>query len=84
MSAYQRDRAVSRVPPGVEMKVLRLSTGTGDGMLVFGKAEDWMERGYTQTREYLRATATATSEEADRDAAAFSGIEATAPVEALD
>ena len=56
MSAYQRDRAIARVPPGIEMNVLRLSTGTGDGMLVFGKAEDWMERGYTQTREYLRAT----------------------------
>jgi hypothetical protein len=56
MSAYQRDRAISRVPPGVQMNVLRLSTGTGDGMLVFGKAEDWMERGYTQTQEYLRAS----------------------------
>jgi predicted acylesterase/phospholipase RssA len=56
MSAYQRDRAISRVPPGIEMNVLRLSTGTGDGMLVFGKAEDWMERGYVQTREYLHAT----------------------------
>jgi len=56
MSAYQRDRAVSRVPPGVEMHVLRLSTGTGDGMLVFGKAEDWMERGYVQTQGYLRAS----------------------------
>jgi NTE family protein len=53
MSAYQRDRAIERVPPGVEMRVLRLSTGTGDGMLVFGKAEEWMERGYAQTREYL-------------------------------
>jgi NTE family protein len=56
MSAYQRDRAIARVPPGVAVHVLRLSTGTGDGMLVFGKAEDWMERGYTQTREYLRTT----------------------------
>jgi hypothetical protein len=56
MSAYQRDRAISRVPPGVEMNVLRLSTGSGDGMLVFGKAEDWMERGYAQTQEYLRAS----------------------------
>jgi predicted acylesterase/phospholipase RssA len=57
MSAYQRDRAISRVPPGAEMNVLRLSTGTSDGMLVFGKAEDWMERGYIQTREYLRSSA---------------------------
>jgi predicted acylesterase/phospholipase RssA len=54
MSAYQRDHALSRVPPGVEMRVLRLSTGTGEGMLVFGKAEEWMERGYVQTQEYLR------------------------------
>ncbi|HEX3270282.1 MAG TPA: patatin-like phospholipase family protein [Ktedonobacterales bacterium] len=84
MSAYQRDRAISRVPPGVQMNVLRLSTGTGDGMLVFGKAEDWMERGYTQTEEYLRATATATSEEAGRGAAVSSGIETLPPVEALD
>jgi predicted acylesterase/phospholipase RssA len=56
MSAYQRDRAIARVPPGAEMNVLRLSTGTGDGMLVFGKAEDWMERGYAQTQEYLRSS----------------------------
>jgi predicted acylesterase/phospholipase RssA len=56
MSAYQRDRAIARVPPGAEMRVLRLSTGTGDGMLVFGKAEDWIERGYIQTQEYLRAS----------------------------
>jgi predicted acylesterase/phospholipase RssA len=56
MSAYQRDRAVARVPPGVEMNVLRLSTGTSDGMLVFGKAEDWMDRGHVQTQEYLRAS----------------------------
>jgi hypothetical protein len=43
-----------------------------------------MERGYTQTEEYLRATATATSEEAGRGAAVSSGIETLPPVEALD
>jgi NTE family protein len=56
MSAHQRDRAIARTPPGVALHVLRLSTGTGDGMLVFGKAEDWMERGYAQTQQYLRAS----------------------------
>jgi NTE family protein len=56
MSAFQRDRALAQVPPGIAIHVLRLSTGTGEGMLVFGKAEEWMERGYAQTREYLRTT----------------------------
>jgi NTE family protein len=57
MSAYQRDHAISRVPPGVALHILRLSTGTSEGMLVFGKAEEWMERGYAQTQEYLHAKA---------------------------
>lgn len=61
MSAYQRDRAIARTPPGVEMHVLRLSTGTSEGMLVFGKADDWMERGYSQTQEYLRTCPSAGS-----------------------
>jgi len=56
MSAFQRDRALAQIPPGIAIHVLRLSTGTGEGMLVFGKAEEWMERGYAQTREYLRTT----------------------------
>jgi predicted acylesterase/phospholipase RssA len=56
MSGYQRERAIERVPPGVALHVLRLSTGTSEGMLVFGKADQWMERGYAQTQEYLRAS----------------------------
>jgi predicted acylesterase/phospholipase RssA len=76
MSAYQRDRAIARVPPGVEMNVLRLSTGTGEGMLVFGKAEEWMERGYTQTQEYLRATfPTLSAREQERQIASACSIE---------
>jgi predicted acylesterase/phospholipase RssA len=83
MSAYQRDRAIARVPPGAEMNVLRLSTGTGDGMLVFGKAEDWMERGYTQTQEYLRATISSTSAPTVDDTTAHTARAAPA-VEAFD
>jgi NTE family protein len=61
MSAYQRDRAIDQTPPGVELRVLRLSTGTGDGMLVFGKADEWMELGYVQTQQYLSASASSRS-----------------------
>jgi predicted acylesterase/phospholipase RssA len=85
MSAYQRDHAISRVPPGVDLHILRLSTGTGEGMLVFGKAEEWMERGYTQTQEYLRATLTPMSDlGSSRRDEASSGIGSAHPIEAYD
>jgi predicted acylesterase/phospholipase RssA len=85
MSAYQRDRAIERTPPGVTLHVLRLSTGTGDGMLVFGKAEDWMERGYAQTREYLRAAASSANVRAPKSEDNAAGMaQAAPPEEAFD
>lgn len=54
MSRYHLDRALERVPRGVELHVLRLSTRTGGGALGFGNAREWIEQGYDQTSAYLR------------------------------
>lgn len=54
MSRYQLARALERVPRGVEVHVFRPDTGEGGGALEFGKASQWIERGYQQAREYLR------------------------------
>ena len=54
MSRYQLARALERVPRGVEVHVFRPDTGEGGGALEFGKAPQWIERGYQQAREYLQ------------------------------
>lgn len=53
MSRYQLARALERMPRGIEVHVLRPDTGDGGGALEFGKAPQWIERGYRQAREYL-------------------------------
>ena len=54
MSRYQLARALERVPRGIEVHVLQPDTGNGGGALEFGKAPQWIERGYQQARAYLR------------------------------
>lgn len=54
MSRYQLSRALERMPRGIEVHMLRPDTGNGGGALEFGKARQWIERGYQQAREYLR------------------------------
>lgn len=55
MSRYQLDRALQRVPRGVECYVIRPGTGEGGGALEFDKAPAWIDRGYEAAQEYLRA-----------------------------
>jgi NTE family protein len=53
MSRYQLARGLERMPRGIEVHVLRPGTGDGGGALEFGRAPQWIERGYQQAREYL-------------------------------
>ncbi len=53
VSRYQLDRTLQRVPPGIEMHVLRIGTKAGGGALEFEKAPQWMRQGYEATAAYL-------------------------------
>lgn len=55
MGNYQIQRAVERVPSGVEVHLISLSTGTGRGTLSFGNVSRWIESAYSSTRAYLDA-----------------------------
>ncbi len=52
-SHYQLERALARVPPGVELHVIRVGEDAGGGALEFEKAPAWIEKGYESTRAYL-------------------------------
>jgi NTE family protein len=52
---YQLNRALERVPRGVEVHVLRPGRGVEGGVLDFERAQAWIEHAYTVTRAYLRA-----------------------------
>jgi NTE family protein len=65
-SHYQLERALSRVPPGVELHVVRVGQEAGGGALEFEKAPAWIEEGYEITKAYLER---ATSVRAPRAAA---------------
>ena len=54
MSRYQLDRALERLPRGIECHVIRPGTGEGGGALAFDKASAWIDRGYAVANEYLR------------------------------
>jgi predicted acylesterase/phospholipase RssA len=53
ISRYQLDRTLQRVPPGIEMHVLRIGTRAGGGALEFEKAPQWMRQGYEAASAYL-------------------------------
>ena len=53
ISRYQLDRTLQRVPPGIEMHVLRIGTKAGGGALEFEKAPQWMKQGYEAASAYL-------------------------------
>ncbi|MBF6589940.1 MAG: patatin-like phospholipase family protein [Ktedonobacterales bacterium] len=53
MNRYHLERALERVPRGVETHVLRLSTQSHGGSLGFGSAKELIEEGYAQTCAYL-------------------------------
>jgi NTE family protein len=54
MNRYHLERALERVPRGVETHVLRLSTSARGSSLGFGAAAEWIEEGYEQACAYLR------------------------------
>lgn len=64
MSRFQLAQALERMPRGVEVHVLRPGTGEGGGALEFGKAPRWIERGYRQALDELRAHPISTPDEA--------------------
>jgi predicted acylesterase/phospholipase RssA len=53
MSRYQLELALTRLPPGIETHIIRPSTPRGGGALDFDAAPQWIEHGYTFTRNYL-------------------------------
>lgn len=52
---YQLERALRRVPAGIETHVLRLTTPHGGGALDFGSADEWIAHARLVAREYLDA-----------------------------
>jgi predicted acylesterase/phospholipase RssA len=54
MNRYHLERALERVPRGVETHVMRLSTHARGSSMGFGAAEEWIEEGYEQACAYLR------------------------------
>lgn len=53
-SHYQLERALERLPIGIERHVIDLRTGNGAGILDFSSIETWLDDGYAQTNAYLR------------------------------
>jgi predicted acylesterase/phospholipase RssA len=53
-SRYQTERALARVPSGIETHVLRLAGGIHDSALSFGNSTELIEHGYAQTTSYLK------------------------------
>ena len=53
--AYQLQRALNRVPRGIEVHVIRPGAGVAGGVLDFERAPEWMDRAYAMTRKYLHA-----------------------------
>ncbi len=54
MGRYQLQRAVERVPPGVEAHIIRPTNTMGDATLDFDHAANWIDAAYEHAREYLR------------------------------
>jgi predicted acylesterase/phospholipase RssA len=53
MSRYHFDRAIARIPRGIETHVLRIGNGAGGGALEFEKAPEWITAGYESARAQL-------------------------------
>lgn len=54
MGRYQIQRAVERVPPGVEAHIIRPINSLGDATLDFDHAAKWIDSAYEAARDYLR------------------------------
>jgi NTE family protein len=55
LNRFQLERALERLPRGIEAHVICLSTGSGRGTLDFTHVPEWIEQGYQTTRAYLQA-----------------------------
>ncbi len=53
MSRYHFDRAIARIPRGIETHVLRIGNSSGGGALEFEKAPEWIAAGYESARAQL-------------------------------
>jgi NTE family protein len=53
---YELERALQRLPIGIERQVISLSTGNGSGILDFNNVGQWLEQGYSEASEYLDHT----------------------------
>lgn len=82
MGNYQIQRALERLPHGVEAHVIRLATGDGGGTLNFGGVSAWIDQAYAITREYLRAALTHDEQPADDRAASWAPAALAAVVSA--
>jgi NTE family protein len=55
VSRYQLERAIERIPPGIETRVIHAATGVRGNSMDFEKAPEWLEIGYQTTSDFLRA-----------------------------
>lgn len=53
MGRYQLDRAVERVPPGIETHVIRPTSSMNEAALDFDHAASWIDVAYEQAKTYL-------------------------------
>lgn len=52
---YQLQRALERIPRGIEVHRIRPGAGVTGGVMDFERSGDWIEHAYTVTRDYLRS-----------------------------
>lgn len=52
---YQLQRALQRIPRGVEVHRIRPGAGVSGGVMDFERSGEWIEHAYTVTRDYLRS-----------------------------
>lgn len=52
---YQLQRALQRIPRGVEVHRIRPGAGVTGGVMEFERADAWIEHAYAVTRDYLRS-----------------------------
>jgi NTE family protein len=52
---FQLEQALQRLPIGIERHVISLSTGSGAGILDFANIGEWIEQGYSEARDFIRA-----------------------------
>lgn len=55
MSRYHLERAIRRVPRGIELHVLRLASKNVPSALAFGHADELIAQGYEEARAYVGA-----------------------------